>query len=130
VQKLGHGKETLIQKYWLKQKGHSRKFHSGWLYTNTRFSSDAIQYAECAGFGLVSWDYPIDNNLKKRIDNSGLHPITCLTSLTKKEKQNLLNNNIVLCKEISDKPSLLEEVGVRGIKRKRTLEEAKELCND
>src|SRR5690554_352477 len=37
-----------LETQWLKQKEHSLKFHKGWLYTNTRFSSDAIQFGECA----------------------------------------------------------------------------------
>ncbi|MFD2823651.1 ATP cone domain-containing protein [Lacinutrix iliipiscaria] len=118
-----------LERQWLKQKEHSLKLHKGWVYTNTRLSSDAIQYGKCAGLGLVSWDYPADNNLKGRIDSSRLHPITCLTSLTKKEKQNLLNSGIVLCKELCEKPSILEIEGINELKRKSILKEANELCN-
>lgn len=125
-----HSRFQDLEKYWLNQEGHSQKFHSGWLYTNTRFSSDAIQYGECAGFGLVSWDYPADKNLKKRIDNLALHPITCLSSLTKKERQDLLGINIVLCKEICDNPSILKDVGIKGLRLNTILEEAQELRND
>ncbi len=119
-----------LETQWLKRKDHSTKFHKGWVYTNTRFTTDAIQYGECAGLGLVSWDYPPHNNLKSRIDSSGLHPITCLTSLTKKEKQDLLNKGVVLCKEIRNKPSFLEAVGIKAIKQKSILKEANELCKN
>ena len=54
---------------WEKQKGHETKFHQGWVATNTRFTTDAIQYAECSGLKLLSWDYPANNSLKSRIDN-------------------------------------------------------------
>lgn len=119
-----------LEKQWLKQKEHSLKLHKGWVYTNTRLSSDAIQYGECAGLGLVSWDYPTHNSLKKRIDSTGLHPITCLTSLTKKEIQALLDKGIVLCKELCEKPALLEAIGVKVLKRIAILKEANELCNN
>ena len=124
-----HSRFKDLEKQWLKQQDHSQKLHKGWVYTNTRFTTDAIQYGECVGLGLVSWDYPEHNNLKRRIDSSGLHPITCLTLLTKKEKQDLLDKGIVLCKELCDKPSLLEAVGIRELKQKRIHKEANELCN-
>lgn len=36
----------------------------GYVVTNSRFTQDAIQYAECAGLGLISWDYPKEGSLK------------------------------------------------------------------
>ncbi len=33
-----------LEKQWLKKPSHSKKNHKGWVYTNTRFSSDAVQY--------------------------------------------------------------------------------------
>lgn len=119
-----------LETQWLKQKDHSLKIHKGWVYTNTRFSSDAIQFGECARLGLVSWDYPTHNSLKKRIDILKLHPITCISSLTKKEKERLLNKGIVLCKEICDNPSLLEAIGIKEPKFKNILDEANEICKE
>ncbi|HLR91356.1 MAG TPA: hypothetical protein VK040_10390 [Balneolaceae bacterium] len=74
------------------------------VYTNTRFTSDAIQYGKCVGLLLTSWDYPRGNGLKDRIDKSGLHPLTALTTLTKAEKTKLLDEGIVLCKELHGNP--------------------------
>jgi Holliday junction resolvase-like predicted endonuclease len=117
-----------IESHWEKQKGHETKFHLGWVFTNTRFTSDAIQYAKCAGLMLLSWDYPKDNSLKKRIDRSGLHPLTSLTTLTKKEKSKLLEKGIVLCKEVSDHKELLEEIGIPKSRHKKILADCLELC--
>lgn len=118
-----------LETHWLKQKDHSKKFHKGWVYTNTRFSTDAIQFGECAGLGLVSWDYPQQNSLKSKIDHSRLYPITALPSLSKQDKQKILNNGIVLCREICDNPKLLNNLGIPTSKKKKILEEANELCN-
>jgi hypothetical protein len=118
-----------LETQWLKQKEHSLKFHKGWLYTNTRLSSDAIQFGECAGLGMVSWDYPEQNALKNKIDQLRLYPITALPSLSKQDKQKILNKDIVLCKEICDNPKLLDALGLSTSKRKRILKEANELCN-
>ncbi|SDD88692.1 Restriction endonuclease [Pricia antarctica] len=117
-----------VEKQWEHQKGHETKFHQGGVYTNTRFTSDAIQYGNCVGLLLTSWDYPRGNGLKERIDKSGLHPLTALTTLTKAEKTKLLDTGIVLCKELIEKPSLLTEIGIGKERHKKILEDSEELC--
>ncbi len=117
-----------VEAQWLKLPGHGTKFHQGWVVTNTRFSSDAIQYGNCAGLKLLGWDYPLKAGLKDLIDKLGLYPITCLTTLTKPEKQRLLDQKIVLCKEISDNEDYLVKAGVNPSRNKKVLEESNELC--
>ena len=117
-----------VEKQWEKEPGHQTKFHQGWVYTNTRLTTDAIQYGTCMGLGLVSWDYPIENGLKDRIDQSGLHPLTALTTLTKAEKTKLLDEGIVLCKELHEKPVLLENIGIDKKRHKKILEDSEALC--
>jgi hypothetical protein len=117
-----------VEKQWEKQKGHRTKFHQGGVYTNTRFTTDAIQYGTCVGQLLTSWDYPKGNGLKERIDQSGLHPLTSLTTLTKTEKYKLLDKGIVLCKEINKSPSLLEQIGISKRRQKDILEDSEKLC--
>ena len=117
-----------VEKQWKKQSGHQTKFHQGWVYTNTRLTTDAIQYGTCMGLGLVSWDYPIGNGLKDRIDQSGLHPLTALTTLTKAEKTKLLDKGIVLCKELHESPALLKKIGIDKTRFKKILEDSEALC--
>lgn len=117
-----------VKAKWEKQQGHGHKFHQGWVVTNTCFSEDAIQYGNCMGLKLISWDYPRKDSLKERIDSSGLHPITCLSSLTGKEKQVFLDKGIVLCKSIHHDPSVLVQVGVNPKKHASILKEIAELC--
>jgi len=117
-----------VESQWLKLPGHGTKFHQGWVVTNTRFSSDAIQYGNCAGLHMLGWDYPAKNNLKNLIDTLGLYPITCLTTLNKLEKQHLLDKKIVLCKEIIDHEQYLALAGIQSTRIKNILEEANQLC--
>ena len=123
-----HSRFLDVEKQWEKQKGHETKFHQGGVYTNTRFTTDAIQYGTCAGLMLTSWDYPKGNGLKERIDRSGLHPLTSLTTLTTAEKSKLLDTGIVLCKEINENPSLLEQIGIAKQRQKNILNDSEELC--
>ena len=102
-----------VEAAWKAIPGNGKKLYQGWLVTNTRFSSDAVQYGTCAGLTLMGWDYPIRKGLKDQIDTLGLYPITCLTSLTKHEKQILLDKKIVLCKELDSDRKLLEQIGIK-----------------
>lgn len=117
-----------VEERWKLIPGHGTKFHQGWLVTNTRFTSDALQYGQCAGLHLMSWDHPMKESLKDRIDRSGLYPLTCLSSLTRAEKQQLLDLGVVLCKEICKDPSLLSRAGVRPARVEAVLNEGAELC--
>jgi hypothetical protein len=119
-----------VKEKWEKQKGHETVFHQGWVFTNTRFTTDAIQYGKCVGLMLLSWDYPYDNSLKQRIDKAGLHPLTALTTLTKAEKRKLLDKDIVLCKEVYENSYLLEEIGIDKLRQKKILDDSLELCNE
>lgn len=123
-----HSRFLDVEKQWERQKGHDTKLHKGGVYTNTRFTSDAVQYGKCVGLLLTSWDYPMDNGLKDRIDKAGLHPLTALTTLTKAEKSKLLDKGIVLCKELHENPALLEQIGVDKKRHKNILADSKELC--
>lgn len=88
-----------------------------WVVTNTRFTSDAIQYGQCAGLRLLSWDFPTGKGLKDIIDNAGLYPITCLTTLTRNEKYRLLEKGVVLCKTLAEHPAHMETADIPVQKR-------------
>lgn len=123
-----HSRFLDVEKAWRQKPGHGQKFHQGWIVTNTRFTTDAVQYGSCTGLNLVSWNYPKKDSLKERIDRSGLHPLTCLTSLTKYEKQKLLDTGIVLCRELCENEYLLEKVGVKKPRAQKVLKEARLIC--
>src|SRR5690606_34808135 len=62
-----HSRYLDIKHGWENEPVHAGKLHRGGLYTNTRFTTDAIQYGTCVGLMLVSWDYPQKKSLKERI---------------------------------------------------------------
>src|SRR5690606_11548449 len=82
-------------------------FH-GWVVTNTRFSTDAVNFGACSGLNLLSWDYPAQNGLKDIIDRQKIFPITVLHNLTNPQKQQLLEKGVVICRQISENPEVLE----------------------
>lgn len=117
-----------VEASWIKMPGHEKRIHQGWVVTNTKFTEDAITYATCVGLRLLSWDYPIKGSLKDMIDNLGLYPVTCLTSLTRAEKQKLLDKKIVLCRQVCDGEDVLHEIGMSANRIKKVMEEGKELA--
>ena len=79
-----------------------------WLVTNTKITSDALNYAICSNMKIISWDYPQNNSFRDLIEKYKLHPITMLTSLSSSQKQLLLGNHVVLAKDVCKNPSSLD----------------------
>jgi len=100
----------------------------GWLVTNTRFTRTAIRYARCSGLTLYGWDYPNHRGIIDMIEDASVHPITCLTTLSRSEKNQLLDRNIVLCTSIKDHPQMLSEHGISPSKISSIRNEAHQLC--
>ena len=123
-----HSRFKDIESQWMLMPGHEAKFHQGWVVTNTRFTTDAITYGSCARLRLIGLDFPMKGSLREMIEETGLYPLTCLTSLTKSEKNHLLDRKIVLCKEIRENEQYLVEVDINPTRIKSVLEEATQLC--
>ena len=100
---------------------------SGGVVTNTRFTEDAEKYGECCGLHLLSWDYPKGNGIREIIDKFKLYPITSLTSLSKSDKQILMDNGVVTCRQISQDPSLLDYLKAPNSKLEKIKAEVRDL---
>ncbi|MBU2906753.1 restriction endonuclease [Arenibacter algicola] len=117
-----------VQQQWNSDTLKTTHLKQGWLVTNTRFTIDAINYGKCIGLTLLSWDYPKNNGMKANIDAYGLYPITVLTTLTKKEKNQLIAKNIILVKELVKEPYHLKKMELSPGKINKILLEAGQLC--
>ena len=124
-----HSRFMDIRKRWENDPDNNPEFAGGWIVTSTRFSEDAMNFGKCAGLNLISWDYPKQGSLREKIDFSGLHPITALHNLTKKDKQTLMEKRVVLCRDIVNNPFLLEHMGIPDKKQAKIINEAKELIS-
>jgi len=101
-----------------------------WLVTNTKTTIDANTYAHCAGMKVISWDYPDGAGLRDLIEESRLHPITMLTTLAQSQKMTLLENHIVLCKEILHKPEVTDMLYLSKQDREKLMVEVASVCAD
>jgi Holliday junction resolvase-like predicted endonuclease len=104
------------------------KFY-GMVATNTRFTEDAKDFAKCSGMRVVSWDYPAGSSLRVWVDESGFYPVTALHSLKKKDKEILLQNDVVLCRELESNKDLLFKLGFNPGDINKILAEAKTLIS-
>jgi hypothetical protein len=121
-----HSRYQDVLKNW--SKTSSTKPLNCCLVTNTKFSSDAITYGNCIGIKLLGWDYPTKKSLSSLIDKSGLYPITCLTTLTNKEKETVLAEDIVLCTSLLQNEALLSKQGIGQSRMTNIIAEIKSLC--
>ncbi|KAA5826244.1 ATPase [Algibacter amylolyticus] len=117
-----------IKNNWQKLKKDEESLTQGWVVTNTRFTKDAIQYGNCCGLYLLSWDYPLNDGLKDRIDRLGLYPITVSTLLSQREKNFLLSRSVILCRDLINDKFYLDHLGVSETRKNKILDEISHLC--
>jgi hypothetical protein len=76
----------------------------------------------------MGWDYPSGKSLKDTIENEKLYPLTLLGQLTVKEKQQLLEQGLVLCSELLKMPDSLESLQLAKPKYNSLIKELREIC--
>ena len=87
---------------------HECPIDRGLLVTNTKFTSEAITYAGCAGVELLGWSYPADNSLLMRMSRAKAYPITALTGLSSAEKRLCIEQGVIAVDEIVKNRSALD----------------------
>lgn len=82
----------------------------GILVTNTKFTSEAIAYAECSGVELLGWGYPANDSLFIRMNRAKVYPITTLTGLSRAEKFLLIERGVIAVDEIVKNRRLIDSL--------------------
>jgi hypothetical protein len=107
--------------------GLKRPFDEGWLITNTKFTSTALDYGMCNQINMISWNFPKHGNLRELIEDGNLHPVTCLRTLSLASARELIAQGIVLCKQLKDNPYPLNTIGLNQTDISLILEEINSL---
>jgi hypothetical protein len=110
--------------------GKKRKLSERWVATNTKFTDKAITYGEHYGLKLLGWNYPADQNLHHIIAENGLHPITCMTTLSRDQKKDLIGHGVLVCVDIVGRPSVLHDIGIKPENVERILTEAQVIIEE
>lgn len=106
--------------------GKRKKLDEAWLVTNTKLTSRAITYCRCVGLKAIGWDYPREFSLRLLVEQSNLHPLTCLNSLSSQEKQRILEQGIVFCRELGESEKINFLVPKNKVEQVR--QEARSVC--
>jgi Holliday junction resolvase len=88
-------KKTLKSRY-------PEKKVKGCLITNTRFTSEALDYARCTGIHVKSWRYPEHASLEKMIEDKRLYPVTIISGVKSGLVGKLIKENIILLKDLTE----------------------------
>lgn len=106
-----------------------RKFR-GWLVTNTRCTSDAIQFAKCYGLNMRSWGHPDNNSLEKMIEDKRLYPVTIISGIQKGLINRLIDHNIILLKDLTamETNDIQRVLSLSGKKAAILKKQAEDLC--
>jgi len=116
-----------IEKRWRAEPEHGTKLHGVWLVTNTKLTSDATDYAKCVGMHALGWNYPEIDSLQELVERYGLHPLTCITRLNRSQKQALIDEGLVLCKDLPAHVEALQKIVGTKARVDEILREAREL---
>jgi hypothetical protein len=116
-------KDTVI-----KLDGVERKPTRGAIITNTKFTANARKYAKCVNLEMISWDYPEKGNLYDLMEETNLHPLTAITSLTKGQKKLLIEHGLINCSSVRENIDVLKKIGIQDPKIETILVEANEIC--
>ncbi len=125
-----HSRFNDIEKRWKSAPGLAKRTFHGWVFTNTKFTKDAMDYGRCVGLRMVSWNYPPNESLKELIEETGLFPVTVLTLLNRKQKRALLEKDVVLCRQLREKSGLLDQLGLTDAKKRKIKEELDTLLSE
>jgi hypothetical protein len=77
-----------------------------YLASNTSFTKDAITYSKGSGLKLLGVNAPEGKSFFDQIHELGLYPITSLRKLTKLHKSLLLEEGIILARDLLSKNSI------------------------
>ncbi len=103
----------------------------GMLVTNTRFTSEAIKYANCVGLRIIGWKHPTGQSLERIIEDGRTYPVTILPAAKKSVSQALLENDIVLASDLCDTGMkfLTGHVGLKRDVAEHLRKQAQRICS-
>jgi|YelNatPaOPRAMG01_1025707.scaffolds.fasta_scaffold00696_29 hypothetical protein len=122
----------------IKEGGYFNKNHyqsyklSSLLITNTKFSSQAIQYANCVGLKLLGWRWPKPFGLEYYIESKFLYPLTVLSSISPSLAAVLSKKDIILVTDLAkaDARQLSKELKFDQKPIERAISEAQTLVTN
>lgn len=106
------------------------KSFRGMLITNTRFTTDAIQYADCNGMDIKSWRHPETGGLQEMVEAKQLYPVTVISGVKSRLIKTLFDNNIILLKDLAEMKTetIMKMLSLNKKKAQTLKKQAEDLC--
>jgi hypothetical protein len=119
-----------LKQRWLKDHPDEKRSISGGLVTNTKLTEDARIYASCMGILGMGWDTPHKQALLDKLTEMRLLPITLIPSLTKRERESIVKEGIVFCRELVNADEKLNSLINDTPRIEKLVAEAKEVMEN
>jgi hypothetical protein len=115
---------------WTMKSQYPGKLFRGCLITNTRFTSDALRYAQCVDLEVMSWKHPRKMSLEKLIEDRRLYPVTVISGIQVGLVKSLIDRNIILLKDLAamNKEEIQKKFSLTDRKAATLKKQADELC--
>ena len=101
------------------------------IVTNTKFTSQAIKFAECYHLDLLGWHYPVNRGLEYLIESEKFYPITILPSATSDILSALSSFKIMLVQDLlrPDIRKIAKKANIKDQKLNQLITEAQMLLS-
>jgi len=96
------------------------------IVSNTKFSEQALQYADCRNIAHLGWNTPVDQDLPTMIMEKNAYPVTYLKELTRPIRKKLLSANILLLQDLAESTphEIVEKTGIEKKPIEHLIEDA------
>lgn len=110
----------------VEKKEHFSALHEAWIVTNTKFTSKAIEFAECRKIKMTGWHYPERESLESLIEQKFLYPVTVLPSLSRSHWEQCARAGLMFARDVIrfDPPELAKNIGISVSFAKGIIQEA------
>lgn len=107
--------------------GKAPRLDECWIMTNSRLSTQSIQYGHCKNMVMLSWDHPKERPLPRWIDDVSLYPVTILKGVDANKLRAFSAANIMLLRDLVKMPpeELEKSLALPKETIKNLIEEAK-----
>jgi hypothetical protein len=105
--------EDIIDGY--RQGSNDLHIDTAMIVSNTKFSEQAVQYAQCRGIVHLGWNTPQNYDIPTMITEKNLYPITYLKELTRDIRKKLLSSDVLLLQDLIDNTprEIAEKTGIK-----------------
>jgi Holliday junction resolvase-like predicted endonuclease len=98
-------------------------FDDFWLISNTKFTQDAIVYANCSGLRIIGKNTPPGSTVATMVARTKMYPISCLSSLKRNHRKMLNDRGVLAISDLRGEIPLMLQIGLTEKEISKILDE-------